>query len=461
MSLKTKISLLVLGLLTGAIGGLAAVLAWSEGRILADDLARRQTEQAEGLAEVCRNTLFAQQDLFLTNYLKRLKASPEIVEAWCVDGEGMVAGHTDPSQAKKPWGAPLNHADQPAREWKGDTLIVSAPLRLGDNLFGTARIVFAGERVKKRLEEDIAGARRRILGMALPVLAVGVVLAFLLTAMALRPMGTLVAGARAIGAGKLSHVIPVGRRDELGVLAGEFNAMAGKLAELDEMKKDFVNGVTHDLKGPLAAARAAADLAQAQVEKETPAGPFRQALAEKLLVIRDSTERLRNLVTSILEVARIENGLVLEKSPVLLEKAARRAAETYRLPAEGKGLSLNVVLHRDLPTLMADEGKLERALANLAGNAVKFTEKGSVTLELDAEPGFQVVRVRDTGPGIPPDALEKLFSKFFRVRRPGERIEGTGLGLAIAKGIAEAHGGSVTVESAVGKGTVFTLRLPS
>jgi signal transduction histidine kinase len=277
----------------------------------------------------------------------------------------------------------------------------------------------------------------------------------------LRPMAALVAGARAIGAGALKHVIPVARRDELGILAGEFNRMAGRLAELDEMKKDFVNGVTHDLKGPLAFARAATDMAQDQVEKELPQGPLRKALGEKFLVIRDSTERLRNLVTSILEVARIEDGLVLDRAPVSLEETVRRAAAAFRLPAEQKGLAFNVVIHRPLPSLSADGPKLERVLANLAGNAVKFTETGSVAVEVDGEPGAQVVRVRDTGPGIPPEAMDKLFSKFFRVRRPGEKVEGTGLGLSIAKGIAEAHGGTLAVESAAGEGTTFILRLPA
>jgi two-component system phosphate regulon sensor histidine kinase PhoR len=178
-------------------------------------------------------------------------------------------------------------------------------------------------------------------------------------------------------------------------------------------------------------------------------------------MIRENADRLMNLITSILEVAKIESGLVLDRRPVRLEDVAERVVRSFRPLAEPKGVKIDVLVKKDLPPVSADESKLERLLANLVGNAVKFTAQGRVTVDLDAEGGVQVVRVADTGPGIPPEAADKLFSKFYRVRRPGEKIEGTGLGLSIAKGIAEAHGGTLSVESTVGKGTVFSLRLPT
>jgi signal transduction histidine kinase len=94
------------------------------------------------------------------------------------------------------------------------------------------------------------------------------------------------------------------------------------------------------------------------------------------------------------------------------------------------------------------------------GNAVKFTAQGRVTIELDDNARGHILRVQDTGPGIPPDAVDKLFSKFFRVRRLGEKIEGTGLGLSIAKGIVEAHGGTLTCRNREESGTVFEIILP-
>jgi signal transduction histidine kinase len=232
------------------------------------------------------------------------------------------------------------------------------------------------------------------------------------------------------------------------------------LSELDQMKRDFVDGVTHDLKSPLAAVRTAAELAQTRVEEDVREEGLRRNLADKFLIIRENADRLRNLVTSILEVAKIESGLVPDKAPTSLEEVIGRVAATFRLLAERKSLAFDVVIHRPLPPVPADAALLERLLANLVGNAVKFTAKGRVTVELDGDDRGQTVRVTDSGPGIPPEARDKVFSKFFRVRRPGEKIEGSGLGLAIARGIAEAHGGSLSVDSRVEEGTAFVLSLP-
>jgi two-component system, sensor histidine kinase and response regulator len=107
--------------------------------------------------------------------------------------------------------------------------------------------------------------------------------------------------------------------------------------------------------------------------------------------------------------------------------------------------------------ISGDEAKLERVLSNLVGNALKFTEKGSVRLSLEERGGGQVLRVEDTGPGIPVELQDKLFTKFFRATNTQE---GAGLGLSIVKGFVEAHGGRITVESRLGHGSVFTVTLP-
>jgi two-component system heavy metal sensor histidine kinase CusS len=107
-----------------------------------------------------------------------------------------------------------------------------------------------------------------------------------------------------------------------------------------------------------------------------------------------------------------------------------------------------------------DAAKMERAVANLISNAVKYTSLGYVRVFVADKGNRLQLRVEDTGPGIPPDALKHLFSKFFRVRDGREKMEGTGLGLAVVKGIVEAHGGAVSSDSAPGRGAVFTLELP-
>jgi signal transduction histidine kinase len=132
--------------------------------------------------------------------------------------------------------------------------------------------------------------------------------------------------------------------------------------------------------------------------------------------------------------------------------------EPFRVIAEGKGLEVDFVIGATFKPLSLDEGKMERALANLIGNAVKFTAKGHVTVETAQRGKTQEIRVSDTGPGVPPEFRNKLFTKFSRAQSTG--AEGTGLGLSIAKGIVEAHGGTLLAEFPMEGGTVFVVSLP-
>jgi signal transduction histidine kinase len=445
------------GLLVAAVALFSGVLLWSERRALLEDQSRRLTEAAGGLADVCRAAVVGQQDLVLTNYLRRLGAMPEVLEASCLDDGGRVLGHTDLGRVQTVetgFKLPPDLTEKPTFSQAGDRLEARSLISVGARARGLARVTYDSRRLRERLEATLADARRRLLRVSLLVILVGFAGAFLATWAALASLGGLVSGVRAIAGGRLDRRITETGATEIALLSREFNAMAGRLAELDRMKSDFVNSVTHDLKSPLTAIKAALEVVQSG--KARP-----EEVAADFLMIRENADRLMNLITSILEVAKIESGLVLDRRPVRLEDVAERVVRSFRPLAEPKGVKIDVLVKKDLPPVSADESKLERLLANLVGNAVKFTAQGRVTVDLDAEGGVQVVRVADTGPGIPPEAADKLFSKFYRVRRPGEKIEGTGLGLSIAKGIAEAHGGTLSVESTVGKGTVFSLRLPT
>jgi signal transduction histidine kinase len=446
MSLKWKLALLTSGLLCAAVGAFSAVLLWTERRSLEDAQARRQREAVEGLAVVCRGAAVNEQDLPLANYLKRLGASEEVLEARCVDVSGRVIGHTDTARLQT---VPAEEAS-PAP----GSILVEGPVAVGQKTLGTARIVYDGRLLRERLEDTLAVARKRVVRVSLTVGLAGFTLAFLATAWAVGPVRTLVEGVRAVAKGRWEHRIAVSAKDEIGWLAEEFNRMAGRLSELDRMKSDFVHGVTHDLKSPLTAMKASADNLQTYLDK--PGDPA--AARDSLSVIRRNADRLMNLITSILEVAKIENGLVLASGPVDLEAMADRVVRAFKPSAQGKGLTLELVAENLVPPFPADEGKLERVVSNLVGNAVKFTEKGGVTVSLAREHGMAVLSVRDTGPGIPDGFRDRLFTKFSRAEAAGRKVEGTGLGLAIAKGIVEAHGG--TLEARNDPGAVFTVRLP-
>jgi signal transduction histidine kinase len=460
MSLKWKISAFSAAIVLLAVAGFGGAAYWSEGRALVKARRDRNLQAAAALGEVCRDALIGGQILGLSNYLKKMKGAPDVSAAWCADEAGELLGHTDialthgmlsPAEAERARGASATSLRE-----DGTAVEALAPVFVAGRRAATAAIFFSAPEMRRRFEEDMAAARRRLAPLAGAALAGGFAGAFLLTALVLRPLGALVEGVRTVARGKLDHVISVPARDEVGWLAREFNEMAAKLQELDRMKQDFVNGVTHDLKSPLATVKVSLDLLQGEADAGR-ADP--RLLAEQVFTVRQSMERLTHMITSLLEVAHIEQGLRLDKSPAGLDDVADRAVKSLALVARQKGLSLDLVVDTALSPLPMDTGKVERALVNLVSNAVKYTDRGSVTVSVGAEGGRQYVRVKDTGPGIPPEALDRLFTKFFRIARDGKK-EGTGLGLAVVKGIAEAHGGGVSVESRAGEGSAFTFWLP-
>ncbi|OGS09235.1 MAG: hypothetical protein A3J70_07920 [Elusimicrobia bacterium RIFCSPHIGHO2_02_FULL_61_10] len=167
----------------------------------------------------------------------------------------------------------------------------------------------------------------------------------------------------------------------------------------------------------------------------------------------------------MLEVSKIESGkLRLDIKPVNLEDLADRAVRAFKTYAAQKGLKLEFIVDGEIPDARGDPDRLYQVLANVIGNAVKFTDSGSVSVFIGTLPGWQKVRVCDTGIGIPEQELKNIFSKFYRIssgRReyPSAR-QGTGLGLFIAKYLIELHGGRIEAESGAG-GSVFSIFLPS
>jgi signal transduction histidine kinase len=172
-------------------------------------------------------------------------------------------------------------------------------------------------------------------------------------------------------------------------------------------------------------------------------------------------KHLLGLINSVLDISKIEAGqfrlnLSDYSIPTLIE-TVRIATESL---AGAKSLSLTTEVATDLPHGFGDEQRLSQVLLNLVGNAIKFTDRGEVRVAVCTEGQF-LISVRDTGPGIPPEERDRIFEKFHQIDASSTRTKGgTGLGLAIAKQIVEMHGGSIWVESTLGEGAVFHLKLP-
>ncbi len=230
-----------------------------------------------------------------------------------------------------------------------------------------------------------------------------------------------------------------------------------ELTRVADMRRDFVANVSHELKTPLAAIRGYAEtLRDGALQEQETALRF----TERLLW---QCRRLQALLDDLLTLSRLEGAgqAVAEREPVDLSALAQRAVETLAAAAREKRVRL-AIDEQPLPRIPGDADGLERLLVNLLDNAIKYNRPGGeVLLRLAPAGGEVVIAVSDTGIGIPPEALGRIFERFYRVDKGRAREEGgTGLGLAIVKHLAQSHGGHVEVESRMGRGTTFRVFLP-
>ncbi len=260
------------------------------------------------------------------------------------------------------------------------------------------------------------------------------------------PPRTLLASGRAIAS-------PGG--EPLGAVVAMHDVTERKA--LERAKDEFVATVSHELRTPLTAIRGFLEMLA-----DGDAGPVTATQREFLHIAARNTDRLASLVNDLLDVNRIQSeALEVASGPVDLTRALTEVATTFRHTAEAKGLAFRAEIAPALYVL-GDASRLIQAFANLVSNAVKYTPRGAVVLHADLTARGIEVTVRDTGVGIPPGELEKLFTKFFR---GGGRVVtdagGTGLGLVIVKAIVERHAGSIQVESRPDDGACFRVFLPA
>lgn len=224
---------------------------------------------------------------------------------------------------------------------------------------------------------------------------------------------------------------------------------------VERVRRDFVSNVSHELRTPLASLKALVETLQEGALEDPPAA--QRFLRQMEIEIDNLTQMVREL----LELSRIESGLVpLQRRPVSPCEILRRGAERMRLQAERAGLTLQIDCPESLPEVFADAERVEQVLVNLTHNAVKFTPPGGeITLGVKQEGQAICFWVRDTGVGIPPEDLERIFERFYKTDR-SRSGEGTGLGLSIARHIVETHGGRIWAESQVQQGSTFFFTLP-
>lgn len=230
-----------------------------------------------------------------------------------------------------------------------------------------------------------------------------------------------------------------------------------KIRRLDNIRRDFVANVSHELRTPLASIKGFAEtLRTGAIEDAENRGGFVESIEKQ-------ADRMTALVEDLLSLASIESGeRKPSKAPVALKELTDDIVRSLAPLAKKKNIRLSAVVEDVSLNVMADREQLRQILVNLIENAIKFNkENGSVTVSAGSNNKEAILQVRDTGMGIPPEDIPRIFERFYRVDKARSReMGGTGLGLSIVKHIIEAHGGAVSVESVLGQGSTFTIRLP-
>jgi heavy metal sensor kinase len=263
--------------------------------------------------------------------------------------------------------------------------------------------------------------------------------------------------AERISAENLHERLPApNKRDELGKLARVFNDLLARIESSFESMRRFTADASHELRTPLAIIRGESDVA---LSKDRELGEYRETLA----IIQDEARLLSDIVEDMLALARADAGqrrLKLEE--FYFNDLTEECVHSARALALNKNLSLDFESSGDT-AFRGDEDLLRRMVINLLDNAIKYTQDGgSVSVKLWREDGRINLRVTDSGIGIPAEAAARVFERFYRVDKARSRSEGgSGLGLPIVKWIAEAHHGSVSLESSPERGSAFTVSLPA
>lgn len=401
--------------------------------------------------------------------LNRVRALDGLIGAriWIVSRDGTIVADSLPDRSARRV-TPLE-ARELARILRGNTVVrrgsfqgrFSAPvISVGTPLVVDGKTVGAVFLHSPVLGvRDAAAPVYRLLGLSAlgaAVLALG--LSLWLSRRLSRPLHDMSEAAEGLAHGDFDRRVAVAAADdEVRRLADSFNYMAARLGDTERMRRELIANVSHELRSPLTSMRG---FLQGILDGTIPPGEQERYLR----LAHEETRRLSRLVNDLLDLAALEAGDVrLAIAEVYPAAILRTAAAKMEPQAAAKGLRLAVELPDPAPgPVRGDPDRLEQVLINLLDNAIRFTpEGGGITLSARRQGPVMEIAVRDTGPGIPREDLDRIWERFYKGDRARTRTKGgTGLGLAIARELVERQGGTIRAESRPGEGTTFTITLP-
>ncbi|RMF80401.1 MAG: HAMP domain-containing protein, partial [Chloroflexi bacterium] len=328
---------------------------------------------------------------------------------------------------------------------------------VGRRPFDTA-FLLAEQRPKQSLQDSLSDFGNSLalplLQSALVGLIIAVILAILISRGIARPLQRVAYAATAIAEGHYNQRVPVSGPPEVRIVAEAFNNMSEEVLHAQQAQKDFIANVSHDLKTPLTSIQG---YSQAIIDGAAK-DPTHAAR-----IIHEEAGRLNRMVVQLTDLTRLEAGrLSMQTEPIDMGQLTAAVAQRLAIMAHEKHIALDVQAN-PMPEIAGDGDRLDQVLTNLISNAIKYTpDGGRVQIIAQVANGGVEVVVRDTGVGIPPEDLPRIFERFYQVDKARGPKRGTGLGLAITREIVHAHGGTINVYSeGHGKGTTFTVWLPS
>ncbi|MEO6034474.1 MAG: response regulator [Verrucomicrobiota bacterium] len=486
----------------------ALTLSWyflrQSSFILSDKFTAKARLLAETLAHNCESTLLNKElyqtepeelEISLGGLIDSVLKQPSVIRVLIADKYGTVVAERRATNAREPkHGAAQmaaehalflvtnvvsesNHQHNVGTE---EIFHIAVPVLLeGEGQLGSVQIIFS----LAATQADIRKSLLTGVGLALIIVALGIVLAFIFGQRALAPMQSIADAASKIAAGDLTQRVAVKRHDEIGVLASSFNHMASSLAQMThgleekvaqrtaelsrvnaelqratQHKSDFLANMSHELRTPLNAV-----IGFSEVLREQMFGPLNAKQEEYVTDILTSGQHLLSLINDVLDLSKVEAGkMELEPGVFDLRKLLENSLVMVKERALSHGIQLSLDIGNGVGLIEADERRIKQILFNLLSNAVKFTpDKGKVGIRAQLVEGNVEISVFDTGVGISEEDKPKLFGEFQQLHTGlTNKPEGTGLGLSLTRRFIELHGGRIWVESVAGEGSTFTFSLP-
>ncbi len=485
LSFQTKLALMVNLLIIVLIVGAAILVERRQRTAIVQEVEKRALIMAQALESATAADLLTYNYVSIEQSVLKFSKEPDLVYAVVLDKEGNVAAQflrdfplrkilNQRTGERKPSGPTIDQVQVPETE-RETVYAVNLPVAIegSSEPWGAIRLGVS----LKGMHREIARTRWQVAGFGVLALLLGSAAATFLARRITRPIHALTRGVAAVGQGDLSQRIEVTSQDELGQLSVAFNEMTAQLARVRELEErlrradrlaalgTMAAGIAHDIRNPLTSILIFSQLMSLHHDDPDVRAKFDRVVPREL-------ERVQAVIEDMMELAR-PTSLNLE--PTNPNEVLMQVLELFEGQVTAQGIKIAREFGSDVPFCMADRKRLHRCFSNLISNSVQAMANGGdltvhtsvvpVATASDAQAGSHgagapngwAVRViiTDTGQGIPPDRLPRIFDPFYTTKE-----KGLGLGMAITHRIIEDHNGSIDVQSQVGLGTTFTIRLP-